>query len=92
MRTTTAIIGIVLGLAASAQTTPDWWPASIPDSMAGRDVVAVRPLASFTHPDGRAVVIHAVMDAHGNYWRVLVDANAVVRDGDTLTVQPAAMP
>ena len=92
MRTTIAILGLVLGFAAHAQTTPDWWPASIPDSMAHRDVVAVRPLASFNHPDGRAVVIHAVKDDQGNYWRVLVDAKAVVREGDTLTVQPAAMP
>lgn len=92
MRTTTAILGLVLAIAASAQTTPDWWPASVPDSMVNRDVVAVRPLASFNHPDGRSVVIHAVMDAEGKYWRVLVDARAVVREGDTLTVQPAAMP
>lgn len=92
MRTSAAIIGLALGVAASAQDTPRWWPAPIPDSMAGMEVVAVRPLASFNHPDGRAVVIHAVRDANGNYWRVIMRADAIVRDGDTLLVQPAALP
>lgn len=90
MRTSAAIIGLALGVAASAQDTPRWWPAPIPDSMAGRDVVAVRPLASFNHPDGRSVVMHAVRDAMGNYWRVLVNSDAVVSEGDTLLVEPAS--